>query len=122
MEQDWRFVGKTFCLGLALTGVGILLVIYLGWDEASLAWLAFGSLLLLCAIALALAYFLFARYGTPHVPEGWHSLSFEERQDLARKQLLERNSWSSKLALWVMKKSDAQWQQVRERGFLSHKD
>src|SRR5258708_38275663 len=116
MTYEWPFVRKTFLWGLAMTVVGVFLVIAIGWDEATLLWLGIGSLFLVCSIMLALGYVILARHGTSHLPEDWETLSFEEKQEFARKRLREQKSRSSRAALWVMQMNDPQRQKVK--GFL----
>ncbi len=110
MKYDWPLVRKAFFMGLPMTVVGVFLVIYSGWDEATILLLGIGSLFLVCALVLALASLLIARHGPSHLPEDWDTLSFEEQHEFARQRLREKKSWSSRAALWVMRMNDAQRQ------------
>ncbi len=109
MEYDWSLIRKAFLMGLLLTGMGIFLVIYTGWNEATLICLLIGPFFLFCCLVLVLFYGWMVRVGTSRLPEGWENLSSEAKHDLAIKRAIEasnQGNMSAKVSLWLMRLND----------------
>lgn len=110
MKYHWSLIHRGFFVGLLLTGGGIFLTFYIGWDEATFMYLGLGSFFLLCSVVLAFAYLLLARRGTSHLPEGWDELSLEEKHDFAERRAIEQNK---RLTLWLLRWNDSRRHRVK---------
>ena len=82
MKYDWSLIRKPFFIGLLLTGAGIFIVIYIGWNEATFICLLVGPFLLFCCLVLALFTGWMARFtgwmarsDASRLPEGCDNLS-----------------------------------------------
>jgi hypothetical protein len=115
MKYDWPLIRKAFFMGLLLTGAGIFLVMYTGWNEATILCLVVGPFLLLCCLVLALFSGWMARVGTSRLPEGWDNLSPEAKHDFAIKRALEesnKGNMGAKVSLWLMRLNGTQRRHV----------
>ena len=115
MKYDWPLIRKAFFMGFLLTGVGLFLVMYTGWNEPTLICLVVGPFLLVCCLALALFSGWMARSGTSRFPEGWDNLSLESKYDFARKRATEESDQGNRGAkgsLWLMRLNGAQRRNV----------
>jgi hypothetical protein len=106
MKYDWPSIRKAFFIGLLLTGAGIFLATYTGWNEATLICLVVGSFLLFCCLALVLFSGRMARSDASHLPEGWDTLSSEAKHDYARTKAAEESiqgNTGARISLWLMR-------------------
>lgn len=106
MKYDWPLIRKAFFIGLLLTGAGIFLVMYTGWNEATILCLVVGPFLLFCCLVLTLFSGWMTRVGTSRLPEGWASLSPEAKHDFAIKRAREESNqgnMGAKVSLWLMR-------------------
>lgn len=111
MKFDWTSIRKAFFIGLLMTGAGVILVMFTGWNEATILCLVVGSFLLFCCLVLALFSGWMARVGTSHLPEGWDQLSPEAKHDVALKRAREesnKGNMGAKVSLWLMRLRGAQ--------------
>jgi hypothetical protein len=91
MKSNWPVVRKSFVIGLLLTGGGIFLLVYTGWNEATILYLGLGPFFLVCSLVLALFYVWMARVGYSRLPVSWENLSPEAKHDVAEKRAMEHN-------------------------------
>jgi hypothetical protein len=115
MKYDWPLIRKAFFIGLLLTGAGIFLVMYTGWNEATILCLVVGPFLLFCCLVLALFSGWMARVGTSRLPEGWDHLSPEAKHDFAIKKAREesnKGNMGAKVSLWLMRLNGTQRRHV----------
>ena len=106
MKYDWPLIRQAFFIGLLLTGAGIFLVMYTGWNEATLLCLVVGPFLLFCCLVLTLFSGWMARSGASYLPEGWDNLSPEAKHDFAIKRAAEESDQGNrgaKMSLWLMR-------------------
>ena len=102
-------------MGFLLTGAGLFLVMYTGWNEATLLCLVVGPFLLVCCLVLALFSGFMARSGASRLPEDWDTLSPEAKHDFARKRAAEESdqrSRGAKVSLWLLRLNGAQRRHV----------
>jgi hypothetical protein len=117
MTFDWPSIRKAFLIGLLLTGGGIFLVMYTGWNEATLLCLVVGPLLLFGCLVLALFSRWMARSGASRLPEGWDNLSPEAKHDIAIKRAAEaseQGNMGARVSLWLMRLSEAQRRNAKD--------
>jgi hypothetical protein len=114
MTYDWSSIRKAFFIGLLLTGAGIFLVMYTGWNEATLICLVVGPVLLFGCLVLALFYVWMARIGTSRLPEDWENFSPEAKRNFARKRLMEKNSKGSLITRQLMRLNKAQRRNAKD--------
>lgn len=115
MKYDWHSIRKAFLIGLLLTGAGIFLAMYTGWNEATLLCLVIGPFLLFCCLVLALSSGWIARAGASRPPEGWDHLTSEAKHDLAIKRAREESDQGNrgaKVSLRLMRWHGAQRRHV----------
>ncbi len=106
MKYDRPSTRKAFFIGVLLTGAGIFLVMYTGWNEATLLCLVVGPVLLFGCLALALFSGWMARSGASRLQEGWDNLSPEAKHDVAIKMAAEesnKGNLGAKVSLWLMR-------------------
>ena len=111
MKYDWLLVRNAFLSGLLMTASGVFLVIYTGWNEATIICLGLGPLFLFSSLMLAFFYRWMARVGALRLPEDWDKLSPEAKCDLTEKQAIENNK---RFALGLMRLNDAQRRNAKE--------
>ena len=90
MKYDWPSIRKAFFIGLLLTGAGIFLAMYTGWNEATLICLVVGSFLLFCCLVLVLFSGWMARSGASRLPDDWDTLSLLKQNTFMREIGLQR--------------------------------
>ena len=111
MKLDRPSKRKAFFIGLLLTGAGIFLAIYSGWNEATLICVVIGPLLLFCCLVLAPFSRWMARSGASRLPEGWDTLSSEAKHDYVRKRAIDESDQgnvAASISLSLMRLNDAQ--------------
>lgn len=108
MTYDRSSVRKAFFIGLILTGLGVFLKMYAGWNEGTIICLVVGPFLLLCSLVIALFYVWMARVGASRLPEDWENFSPEAKRNFARKRLMEKNSKGSLITHQLMRLNKAQ--------------
>ena len=114
MKSNWPVVRKTFVIGLLLTGGGIVLLVYTGWNEATILCLGLGPFFLVCSLVLALFYVWMARVGPSRLPEGWENLSPEAKHDVAEERAM---AYDKGFTLRLLRLNDAH----RNRGMREEK-
>lgn len=92
MKYDWPSMRKAFFIGLLMTGAGIFLAMFTGWNEATILFLVIGPILLISFLVLALFSGWMARSGASRLPEGWDQLSPEAKRDVAIKRAREESN------------------------------
>ena len=106
MKYDWPSIRKAFFIGLLLTGAGIFLAMYTGWNEATLICLVVGSFLLFCCLVLVLFSGWTTRSGASRLPDDWDTLTSEAKHDYARTKAAEESDQGNvgaRLSLWLMR-------------------
>ncbi|HEX6553040.1 MAG TPA: hypothetical protein VF026_09790 [Ktedonobacteraceae bacterium] len=114
MKSNWPVVRKALVMGLLLTGGGIALLVYTGWNEATILCLGLGPFLLVCSLALTLFYVRMAHVDPSRFPERWETLSSEAKREEAEKRAME---YRKGLTLRLLRMTDAQ----RNRGVREKK-
>ena len=115
MKYDWPLIRKAFFMGLLLTGAGIFLVMYTGWNEATILCLVVGPFLLFCCLVLTLFSGWMTRVGTSRLPEGWDNLSPEAKHDVTIKRAREesnKGNRGARVSLWLMQLNSTQRRHV----------
>lgn len=115
MKYDWPLIRKAFLMGLLLTGAGIFLVMYTGWNEATLICLVVGPFFLFCCLALVLFSGSMARIGASRLPEGWDNLSPEAKHNVAIKRAREESNQGNRgarVSLWLTRLNGVQRRHV----------
>ncbi|HEX6484989.1 MAG TPA: hypothetical protein VF043_39590 [Ktedonobacteraceae bacterium] len=115
MKYDWPLIRKAFVMGLLMTCAGIFLVMYTGWNEATILCLVVGPFLLLCCLVLALFYRWMAHVGTSRLPDGWDHLSPEAKHDVTIKRAREesnKGNRGARVSLWLMRLNSTQRRHV----------
>ncbi|GHO75258.1 hypothetical protein KSD_30290 [Ktedonobacter sp. SOSP1-85] len=109
MQYDRAFDFKTFFTGLLWASGGVFVVIYIGWNTLTISCLLIGFSFLIVPIMLNFFSRWMARDGISRLPEGWDTLSPEERHDRAMKRAIEASNEgniAAKVVLWLMRLAD----------------
>ncbi len=115
MKYDWPSMRKAFFIGLLMTGAGIFLAMFTGWNEATILCLVIGPILLISFLVLALFSGWMARVGTSRLPEGWDHLSPEAKHDVAIQRAKEesnKGNMGARVSLRLMRLHRAQKRHV----------
>lgn len=105
MQHNWPLVRKTFVLGFLMTATGVGLVVFIGWNEATILYVGLGSFFLFCSLVLAFFYVWMARVGASRLPKDWENHSPEAKHDFAEVRPGEKNK---RFTLWLMQLNETQ--------------